>query len=343
MSRVTSSLGLRVGYNKSWKSAWVSSKNYGEDLKIDLAVRDYLKSRLGSLSIIYNNFRVFFSEGVFFVHFDVIEFFDKQEEPEAPRKKPKKGQKDFTYRPKKKKKTLRERIDAILEKKEKKKKLTAEELLLLMNLKKSAVRKLKILQYKMLQDILEEELGRLIPSKIFKIRVSPVFLNYKGNKKEQRALIDHFDKTYEDRLEIATFSSRGFLPAIYSRLIVLSILLNNPTFASRSIAEAISVSEKQTDVTKALVHLLKSFIHLNPKLSGIKIKIKGRFNKSKRSRAVVIEVGESVSMNFLDGLVLNSSTPAITAIGTFNITVWFYSSPTGPISLLVGKDALTLQ
>jgi ribosomal protein S3 len=58
------------------------------------------------------------------------------------------------------------------------------------------------------------------------------------------------------------------------------------------------------------------------KLEGIKIKIKGRFNKAPRARHKIIAIGNDVPVLTLKAKIDYAETTSFTSNGTFGVKVW---------------------
>lgn len=51
MGQKTHPVGFRLGYNVPWSSRWFSGKNFAKDLKEDIAIRKYIRSRLDNADV----------------------------------------------------------------------------------------------------------------------------------------------------------------------------------------------------------------------------------------------------------------------------------------------------
>ena len=59
-------------------------------------------------------------------------------------------------------------------------------------------------------------------------------------------------------------------------------------------------------------------------LEGIKIKIKGRFNKAPRARLRIMHIGKKVPVLTLIANICYAESIAFTSAGTFGVKVWLY-------------------
>jgi hypothetical protein len=99
----------------------------------------------------------------------------------------------------------------------------------------------------------------------------------------------------------------------------------NASLLAKFIAYLMEKNRKQLFITKFLKKSLKLFFENLPKnvlaIEGIKILIKGRFNKRRRSKSLVLYQGQ-ISLQSLDTVLDYSQTQAITIYGSFGIKVW---------------------
>jgi len=51
MGHKVNPIGLRVGVNRTWESRWYAGQDFGKQLHEDLAIRDYLKSKLSQAGV----------------------------------------------------------------------------------------------------------------------------------------------------------------------------------------------------------------------------------------------------------------------------------------------------
>ena len=51
MGQKTHPVGFRLGYNVPWASRWFNEKNFAKDLKEDIAIRKYIRSRLDNADV----------------------------------------------------------------------------------------------------------------------------------------------------------------------------------------------------------------------------------------------------------------------------------------------------
>jgi hypothetical protein len=84
-------------------------------------------------------------------------------------------------------------------------------------------------------------------------------------------------------------------------------------------------TRKQVSIVKFLKKSLEVFFHLMPPhyfaIDGIKILIKGRFNKRRRTKKVVLQQGQ-ISLQTIKTPIDYFQTQAVTIYGTFGIKVW---------------------
>nr|YP_009237675.1 ribosomal protein S3 [Trachydiscus minutus]AML60684.1 ribosomal protein S3 [Trachydiscus minutus] len=101
--------------------------------------------------------------------------------------------------------------------------------------------------------------------------------------------------------------------------------LGNAYLLSQFLVFLLEKIRKQVSVVKFLKKSLEVFFHLMPPhyfaIDGIKILIKGRFNKRRRTKKVVLQQGQ-ISLQTIRTPIDYFQTQAVTIYGTFGIKVW---------------------
>lgn len=99
----------------------------------------------------------------------------------------------------------------------------------------------------------------------------------------------------------------------------------NASLVSNLISYMLENMRKHTLITKFLKKLLHLFFtEINPNflaVSGIRILIKGRFNKRRRTKTIVVQEGQ-ISLQTLSKMIDYHQSQAVTIYGTFGIKVW---------------------
>ena len=145
-------------------------------------------------------------------------------------------------------------------------------------------------------------------TKVFMVNVTPRLLN-KSHK------IKNINKTF-----------RSFwLPVDFKRKIVLFnmlILTKNPKILADIISENIERNPQHKRTLFVIKKLFDKLFINYYNFKGYKIEIKGRVNKSKRSRKLKIQNGQ-ISLNTITQDISYGFSKAITPMGSCSVKVWF--------------------
>jgi len=159
-------------------------------------------------------------------------------------------------------------------------------------------------------NISSSQLNFLPSFKFYQKAVYKDLVQFQKNRDLQKYFVEAVESFY------LTFISFGYGNA-YQIASLLTFLLEN--------------TRNQTFITKFLQKSLQVLFKIIPKeylaIDGIKILIKGRFNKRRRTKKIVLQEGQ-ISLQTISTPIDYYQTQAITIYGSFGIKVWISKSQT---------------
>jgi ribosomal protein S3 len=131
-------------------------------------------------------------------------------------------------------------------------------------------------------------------------------------------------KTFKkDLIKLRKYDQNEFFKEGINILFLCSIRKNSAKLLSYFIAYQLKKFKKHNFFLRFIKNVLVLFNNrVFSKLEGIKIKIKGRFNKAPRARSKILTIGKDIPALTLKARINYAETTSFTANGTFGVKVW---------------------
>jgi hypothetical protein len=142
-------------------------------------------------------------------------------------------------------------------------------------------------------------------------------IKYKIKQKEIKIL-------KKSLVKLRKYENNDFFKKGLNILFLCMTKKNSAMLLTNFIANQLKILKRHNFFLRFLKTALTSFYNTRTfsKLEGIKIKVKGRFNKAPRARHKIIEIGNSVSTLSLKSKIDYYETTAFSPNGTFGVKVW---------------------
>jgi hypothetical protein len=166
-----------------------------------------------------------------------------------------------------------------------------------------------------------ESLSAFIDHK-FNINLTTKQLNHSIKQKFNQKNVKVLKK---DLIKLRKYDRNEFFKEGINLLFLCSTHRNSAKLLSYFIAFQLKKFKRHNFFLRFIKSVLVLFNNkIFSKLKGIKIKVKGRFNKAPRARSKIIKIGHDVPVLTLKSKINYAETTSFTANGTFGVKVWIF-------------------